>query len=178
MDWLENKPWTTLFVDGNHENFDMLEAMPVEEWNGGKIHRVRPSVIHLMRGQVFTIRGKKIFTMGGATSIDRAQRTQGISWWPQEIPSVAEFEEGLVNLDKHGWKVDYVITHTCSIRAFDELSKYMIGRIYKIPRAVEEYLDTIEDKLDYKHWYFGHYHDDGNFDDKHTVVYHKLILLD
>ena len=70
MDWLEDKPFTTLFVDGNHENFDRLYSYPVEEWNGGKIHRIRPSVIHLMRGQVFTIEGKKIFTFGGAKSHD------------------------------------------------------------------------------------------------------------
>ncbi len=49
LDWLEKKPFTTLFVDGNHENFDRLDAYPVEEWNGGKVHKLRPSVIHLMR---------------------------------------------------------------------------------------------------------------------------------
>ncbi|MBR2045937.1 MAG: metallophosphoesterase [Agathobacter sp.] len=46
MDWLENKPFTTLFVDGNHENFDRLYNYPVEEWMGGKVHKIRPSVIH------------------------------------------------------------------------------------------------------------------------------------
>ena len=66
MDWLECKPFSTLFVDGNHENFDRLYAYPVEEWNGGKVHKIRPSVIHLMRGQVFVLEGKRIFTFGGA----------------------------------------------------------------------------------------------------------------
>ena len=51
MNWLEDKPYTTLFVDGNHENFDRLYSYPVEEWHGGKVHKIRPSVIHLMRGQ-------------------------------------------------------------------------------------------------------------------------------
>ena len=36
LDWLEDKPFTTLFVDGNHECFDRLYAMPVSEWHGGK----------------------------------------------------------------------------------------------------------------------------------------------
>jgi len=61
LDWLECKPFTTLFVCGNHENFDRLYGYPVEEWNGGNVHRIRPSVIHLMRGQVFTLEGKRIF---------------------------------------------------------------------------------------------------------------------
>ena len=70
LDWLENKPFTTLFVDGNHENFDRLYAYPAEEWHGGRVHMVRPSVIHMMRGQVFEIEGKHIFTFGGASSHD------------------------------------------------------------------------------------------------------------
>lgn len=31
LDWLERLPFTTLFVDGNHENFDRLAEYPVEE---------------------------------------------------------------------------------------------------------------------------------------------------
>ena len=70
LDWLEGKPWTTLFVDGNHENFDLLSTYPVEEWNGGKVQLIRPNVIHLMRGQIYNIDGSTFFTMGGASSHD------------------------------------------------------------------------------------------------------------
>ena len=42
LDWLEAKPFTTLFVDGNHENFGLLNAYPEQEWNGGRVHVVRP----------------------------------------------------------------------------------------------------------------------------------------
>lgn len=51
LDWLEDKPYTTLFVDGNHENFARLNACPVENWHGGKVHKIREHVIHLMRGE-------------------------------------------------------------------------------------------------------------------------------
>ena len=70
LDSLESLPFTLLFVDGNHENFDRLNRMPVELWHGGKVHRIRPSVIHLMRGQVFELEGKRIFTFGGGKSQD------------------------------------------------------------------------------------------------------------
>ena len=49
LDWLEQRPYTTLFVSGNHENYDLLAQYPVEEWHGGQVQRIRPSVIHLMR---------------------------------------------------------------------------------------------------------------------------------
>lgn len=70
LNWLEEKSWTTLFIDGNHENHDRLNAMPVEEWHGGKVHKIRSSVLHLMRGQVFHIGGYRMFTFGGACSHD------------------------------------------------------------------------------------------------------------
>mgnify|MGYP002530722255 CR=1 FL=1 len=36
MDWLEDRPFTTLFCEGNHENFDLLNTLPEKEWNGGR----------------------------------------------------------------------------------------------------------------------------------------------
>ena len=68
LNWLAAKPWTTLFVDGNHENHDILEQWDVTNWHGGKVHKLNESVIHLMRGQVYEIDGKKWFTFGGAKS--------------------------------------------------------------------------------------------------------------
>lgn len=57
LDWFESKPWTTCFVDGNHENHHALTELPVREWSGGLVHEVRPHVLHLMRGGVFDIAG-------------------------------------------------------------------------------------------------------------------------
>ena len=65
---LSSLPFTIAFVDGCHENFDLLEQYPIEEWNGGKIHRISENIVHMMRGQVFYIQGKKIFTFGGGIS--------------------------------------------------------------------------------------------------------------
>lgn len=55
LNQLECKSYTTLFVDGNHENFDRLSDYPIDTWNGGKVHKIRPSVIHLMRGQILRL---------------------------------------------------------------------------------------------------------------------------
>lgn len=93
--WLEKlteKNFTTLWVDGNHENFNLLEEYPVHEWNGGNVHFISDSVIHLMRGQVYTIDNIKFFTFGGAESIDKCNRTENESWWKQEMPSKEEYD--------------------------------------------------------------------------------------
>lgn len=70
LNWLEDKNFTTLFVDGNHENFDRLNAMPEEEWQGGRVHKLREHVIHLMRGEMYRIDGVDVFAFGGARSHD------------------------------------------------------------------------------------------------------------
>lgn len=111
LDWFESKPWTTCFVDGNHENHHALAGLPVREWNGGLVHEARPRVLHLMRGEVFDIDGLTVLAMGGATSNDRQYRKEGRSWWPEEMPSEEEMEHCRASLDRVGWKVDHVVTH-------------------------------------------------------------------
>jgi len=169
--WLREKNFTTLFVDGNHENFDLLNQYEVKEWNGGKVHFINDSIIHLMRGQIYTIEGNKIFVMGGATSIDKSFRTEGVSWWKEEIPSCTEVAEALNNLEKNNWKVDYVITHTTS----NEIMKKM--EYMKECNALNIFFDFLQVNLNYKHWFFGHFHDDKDIDDKHTLVYERIIKL-
>lgn len=196
LDWLEGKPFTTLFVSGNHENYDRLNEYPIEEWNGGKIQRVRPSVIHLMRGQVFTIEGKKIFTFGGASSHDidggilelddpnlkrkmkrlglegRPYRINHLTWWKEELPSIEEMEEGRRNLEKCGNEVDFVVTHCCSTS-----TQHLISGGSFRPDILTDYLEEIRQMLQFKKWFFGHYHYNRNVNDKEILIYEQIIRI-
>lgn len=59
LNWLGEKPFTTVFVDGNHENFDRLNSeFEVVDFHGGKAHKLNDSVYHLMRGEIFDFEGK------------------------------------------------------------------------------------------------------------------------
>lgn len=159
-DWLDAKPWTTLFVDGNHENAERINNYPVEEWHGGKIHKVGKSIYHLMRGQVFDIHSKKFFVCGGARSHDIEYRTPYKTWWPEEVPSEEERKHALDNLEKHGWKVDCVVTHDGPLIASDYLNR-TFGDWSRHNDEFEEWLDSeISKKLDFGTWYFGHHHID------------------
>ncbi len=169
LDWYESKNYTTLFVDGNHENHKLLNTFPVEEWNGGLVHRIRPSVIHLMRGQVYEIDGKKFFTMGGARSSDIAYRTPDVSWWEEELPTEEEIKIAVANLDKHNWKVDYVISHCCGNDIVLKLKSHNAQR-----DILTDFFQSIDKTLDYKMWYFGHHHMDEQVDEKHRVLYHDI----
>lgn len=172
LDALAKKPYNILWVDGNHENFDVINEYPAEMWNGGKIHRIRENIIHLMRGQVFTIENKKFFTMGGAYSIDKYMRKKGISWWPQELPSDEEYKEATENLLKND-DIDYIISHTAP--------REIIRRMgyYPDPHDMEltGFLEWIMYEHKFTHWFFGHFHEDKNIDNKFSALYYDTIQI-
>lgn len=200
LDWLENKSFTTLFVSGNHENYDILDSLPVEEWYGGKVNFIRPSVIHLMRGQIFNISGKSFFTFGGASSHDISAgilepddpsfkekkkrldkdpfalyRINHVSWWERELPNEEEMEEGLNNLKKQNYKVDYIITHS----PYTSLLSQMDGGsgLYERDRLTD-YLQKIKQTVEYKQWIFGHMHENVNFYwERATCIYEQIVRI-
>ena len=169
-----DRNFTTLFIDGNHENHDALDAYPVEEWHGGKIHKIADSVFHLMRGQVFEIGGKTFFTMGGAESTDRQYRKEGKSWWAREMPSIEEYEEAYVNLEKHGGEVDYIITHCAPEATLCSLN--MPHLYFRSSNELTEFFDTLAQTVRFRDWYFGHYHDDSDLGNFH-MLYRRIIEL-
>ena len=171
LNWLESLPYTVLFVDGNHENFDALNTYKIELWHGGHVQFIRPHVIHLMRGEIFNIENKTFFSFGGAKSTDKMYRQEHISWWEQEMPSDAEYDNAFYNLDRVHWKVDYVITHATSDTILGKIAPY-----YKHDKLTN-FLHVIDSKLEYKKWYFGHYHLDDDVDRKHTLLYDKVCVV-
>lgn len=153
-DWLSKKNFTTLFVDGNHENFELLYNFPKEKKFGGTVHKITDSIYHLCRGQVFEIEGKKIFTMGGAKSQDKMFRRENVSWWRDEMPNYMDYEEALYNLEQNNWTVDYIFTH-CAPTSIQQV----INPSYE-PDVLTIFLDQVAATARFKRWYFGHYHID------------------
>lgn len=171
QNWLTEKNFTTLWIDGNHENFDILREFPLTEKFGGLVREIAPDIFHLDRGQVLTIGGKKIFVMGGARSHDIEYRTEHISWWEQEMPNRQEMERAIESLDRNNWKVDYVLTH-CAPRSIQS----MLSEWYENDPLVS-FLERIRQDLNFKHWYFGHYHQDKQINDKFTVLYNTIVPI-
>lgn len=171
---LSELPVTTLFIDGNHENFLELNSYDADEWNGGKVHIIEDDIIHLMRVQVFNIDGKKFFTFGGAYSIDRNSRVKGLTWFPEEIPTDEEYEKGLENLEKNDFEVDYILSHTGP----SEAVAYMgYGEWADEEIALRKYLQRIADNTEFTAWYFGHFHEDVKIDDIFYCLFEDMVEL-
>lgn len=170
---LHSLPVTTLFVDGNHDNHDILNDYPITEWHGGKIHEIDTDIIHLMRGQVFEIEGKTFFTFGGADSVDKSERTEGINWWAEEMPSEAEYQEGYKNLNACDYVVDYVLTHTAPSEIIEEMGW---SDLYDDGAELRDFLADVAFRLEFKEWYFGHWHEDLDVDEYHCLM-ERIVKL-
>lgn len=173
LDVLSRKNFTLLWIDGNHENFDWLNDLPIEEWHGGQVHTMADNIIHLMRGNIFEIDGRSFFVMGGAPSIDKAIRTKGISWWPQEEINYKETELALDNLEKKNYTVDYVLTHTCP----KHLIKDMFGLQSIVNSYTEAFLDEIASKVKCREWFFGHWHEEREYKN-YCCLYNSIVSLE
>ena len=173
-DWLAEKGWTTLFVDGNHENFDRIDRLPTTQMFGSPVGKLTESIYHLRRGYVYNIAGRNFFTFGGGFSIDKARRAEGISWWAREMPNHEEYKRGLANLENVNNEVDYILTHSCSNRMFDELSTKS-DLSYKIDGEAQlrKYFDIVDETVKRKMWYYGHFHYDCIFED-HQAMYNLV----
>lgn len=171
------QPYTTLFIDGNHENFDLLNQYPVENWNGRKVHHITDKIIHLMRGQVFSIADKTIFTFGGGLSIDRIYRTSGLTWWPQEEPSESECRDAMDNLETHNFRIDYIITHA-GPESIVRNEIHSAHNLLRLDCQAEKFLDKVLESTKYKHWFCGHYHFDMEIPERElTVLYQKVLNM-
>lgn len=178
LDALAALPYTILFLDGNHECFPQIYAYPEERWNGGRVHRIRPNILHLMRGQVYEMDGLSVITMGGGYSIDMMYRIPGRSWWPEEMPSDEEYAEAWDNLKKHGNRVDVIISHA----APEETMQMFVqtGVIsHRFPQEVKLnlFLENVRQSVEHRHYYFGHMHLDKPLFRNQTALYEDVYHL-
>lgn len=172
LDYLGSRKFSIGFVDGTHENFELLNKYRKTVWNGGKAHRISGNLFHLMRGQVFNLCGEKYFIFGGGESpdIDIRQEKQ---WWRDEFPTPDEMREGAENLDEIGGRVDYVVTHEppSLVKSSILLRRGESDRI----NLLGGYFEELSRSLEFKHWYFGSVHEDRTVTPKHTALFKKVI---
>lgn len=197
LDELDARSFTTVFVPGNHENYTRLmsDEFPVKTWKGGLVKEIRPTVLMLMRGEMYEIEGRRVFAFGGASShdvqdgiLDMADpgwkekaknlkrrkkyyyRVKGLSWWEEELPSEEEMRHGIETLEKYHWFADYVVTH-CAPTSVQALAGPFQSDI------LTDYLEEIRQKLDYTRWFFGHYHDNRQVTKKDILLYEQIVRI-
>lgn len=156
------------FIDGNHENFNILNSLPIEN-NMGKI---ADNIYHLRRGQVYEFENKKILVCGGADSIDKYRRIENFTWWKEEAISQETID------DIPAGHYDYVLTHCCPRSIFEKNKIYLSTLQFldenKINHSSEDMLEQLKNKITFDHWFFAHYHINRNLDEKFTCLFENF----
>ena len=149
-------------IRGNHDDPDYFKGA----------NRVSLSNFELIEDYtIMEYNGKKIQFIGGATSIDRTSRREGISYWEQEVLNF--------NRDKCE-EVDILITHTaptwCFPQQFNEMvygwareDAYLLEDLTEERAIMDEICKLCKPKL---HLY-GHFH--SSWTERINECMHKLL---
>lgn len=165
-------PYNVLFVEGSHENYDLLEQYEITEWCGGKTRQISGRLRQLMRGEVFTIAEKTVFAFGGGQTDDIYELTEGSNWWRREVPSDEELAAGKDNLEKAGNKVDFVVTYEPP----SKMREFLTASTER--NRVNTYLSEIFEKIEFKGWFFGKLHINKFVPTKYYAVYDGIVPAD
>lgn len=165
----------TLFcIHGNHEiRPEILPSYKTQIWHGGTVYVEEdyPNILFAKDGEIFDLDGRKTIVIGGAYSVDKQRRiAMGIPWFSDEQPSdeTKSFVESV--LEKEGWKIDQVLTHTCPYKYIPREAILTSINQDSVDNSTEEWLDSIEDKLTYNRWLCGHWHIDKSIDKLRFVM--------
>lgn len=150
------------FIDGNHENFDLLKSF--------KDGVISPHIRWLKRGTIIYFEGKKCLCIGGADSIDKFRRTKHLSWWEDEQITQEDIDSCKAET------YDYVFSHACPYSVFKENALLLGDPQFdgeEFDHISEEMLDRLKEKIEFNHWWFGHYHKDIELNNKFCCLYNN-----
>ena len=164
---------TLLGIHGNHEVRPAnIPTYQTKVWNGGTVwvEEAFPRLLFAMDGEIFDLEGLRHLVIGGAYSVDKFYRlARGYGWWPDEQPSQGIKDKVIKTLDTCGWHVDTVLSHTCPYQYEPQEAFLPMIDQSTVDDSTEKWLEEIEQKLRYDHWYCGHCQIDQRIDRMHFL---------
>jgi Icc-related predicted phosphoesterase len=149
-----------MWIDGNHENHDLLDDLRTQHGDTSPIPTPNEWVKWIPRGCRFDMNGYTFMGYGGAYSVDWKDRELGRSWWKQELISPYHID----TLSEE--EVDVLITHD---------APYGVELTYKddIPVSVyqRELVLEIQQKVKPRFHVCGHHHVRAIWDSEGTEVH-------
>lgn len=157
---------TAVMFRGNHDNPDYFDS---EEFSEYQYDGAYPNVYLVPDLTILETCVGKALCVGGALSIDRSMRTEGVSWWSNEkmvLPTETEFEE----ISKES--IDIVATHCCPLvcgprfndaMGFENVDKFIMSELQNERMDFDDLLYALKAKNPIKQWFYGHFH--GHYSD-------------
>jgi 3-oxoacid CoA-transferase subunit A len=160
-----------LCVHGNHEMRPWnVPGYELKEWHGGKVwvQESFPNLLFAKDGEIFDLDGLRCIVIGGAYSVDKPMRlSRGYGWWEDEQPSdeIKTYVEEQLRTNP----IDVVLSHTCPFK-YEPVEMFLSGVDQSgVDDSTERWLDKIEESIDYKDWFCGHWHTDKRIDRMHFL---------
>ncbi len=170
---LGSRKYNICFIDGTHENFELLNSFPEDDWCGGRVRTIYGNLKYLMRGEIYTVDGIKLFAMGGGESPDMEMRQGTELWSREEMPSREELYRGIANIEKNRYSADLIFTHEPPLKTKEFLGMGAEGE--PSLSALNSYFDEIGKLCKYKKWYFGSMHIDKKISARCTAVFSSVL---
>ena len=129
------------------------------------------NILFAKDGDIFTIEGMRYLVVGGAYSVDKFYRLdRNMKWFSDEQPSeeIMKYVEQQIQNNT----IDVVLSHTCPIK-YEPVEVFLS----QVDKSTEIWLGSIEERLDYKAWFCGHYHTDKHIDKMH-FLYKSFETID
>ncbi|MDD6174852.1 MAG: metallophosphoesterase [Firmicutes bacterium] len=173
LKWLQKRKYNILFLDGKHENYDLLREFPEIEAFGGKVQHLGGSVYHLLRGEIYELEGKQIFAFGGGESSEKEFRREQDRFWDDEMPTAAEMERAVNSLNRCGRRVDYIITHEAPVAA-----KGLHNNRVDSVSTLETFFDETARHVEFSCWYFGSIHQNKRISTRYHALFDDIVPAD
>ena len=161
---LAKLPLTLFSIHGNHEQRPAsIHSYHTMLWNEGEVYVEDdyPNLLFAVDGSYYSFDGVQTFTVGGAYSVDKYYRlANGWGWWPPGR---------LPRQDLHGPRPvrrsrGHPLPGATPLR-YEPVEVFMsCVDQSRVDKSTEEWLGTIERRLQYKRWYCGHYHTEKAID--------------
>ena len=166
--------YTILFVDGVHENFQLLDAVEEQDWKGGRVGVVRPNVLHLHRGEFYELEGKTFFTLGGGDEL--LLDVEAGEYNARSMPTMEQLRQAYHKLEERDFTMDYIITHDCSskVKQFLDLNA-QDGAVHL--NYLNSYFEALYERAKFRHWFFGAYHMDKRIPPRCSAVYREILPI-
>lgn len=170
---LGKKKYNILFVDGYHENFELLSRYPLSWWNGGRVRVISGNIKYLCRGEIFKIDGVKVFTFGGGRPEDFELREDAPAN-EEYLPTDNQIKNAIINFEDNCRKVDYIVSYEPPSVLEDFAGKTSVEQ----KTQLSAFFDEVVKHCEFKKWIFGKCHKNRVISPKYTAVYTSIIQLE
>ena len=173
---LGRKKYNILFLEGSHENFELLASYPTTEWNKGLVRQISGRLMQLCRGSIFEIDGVKLFAFGGGISLASELADGEEQYVDEALPTEEDLQNAIDNLEAQGREVDYVVSYEPPSVLKDFIHEENSDIVVK--SQINALFDEIVTHCEYKKWVFGKCHKNKIVSPKYTAVYTGIVELE